>query len=89
MELCKIHDPLLPHGKDNDEEQISSTKNIRADTRFVLSQWETALLCNDVFHWLGASLEYDSNDTPTKSEANFHLQEFDNLFILQKFIDDQ
>ena len=29
----------------------------RADTRFAPSQWETALLCNDVSHWLGASLE--------------------------------
>ena len=29
----------------------------RADSRFALSQWETALLCNDVSHCLGASLE--------------------------------
>ena len=29
----------------------------RADSRFVPSQWEKALLCNDVSHWLGASLE--------------------------------
>ena len=29
----------------------------RADCRFVPSQWETALLCNDVSHWLGVSLE--------------------------------
>ena len=28
----------------------------RADSRFVPSQWETALLWNDVSHWLGASL---------------------------------
>ena len=28
----------------------------RADSRFVTSQWETALLCNDVSHWLGANL---------------------------------
>ena len=25
--------------------------------KFVPSQWETALLCNDVSHWLGPSLE--------------------------------
>ena len=25
--------------------------------RFAPSQWETALLCKDVSHWLGASLE--------------------------------
>ena len=30
---------------------------LRADSRFACSQWETALLCNDVSHWLGASLE--------------------------------
>ena len=30
---------------------------VRADSRFAPSQWETALLCNDVSHWLGASLE--------------------------------
>ena len=29
----------------------------RADFRFAFNQWETALLCNDVSHWLGASLE--------------------------------
>ena len=29
----------------------------RADSRFVPSQWETVLLCNDVSHWLCASLE--------------------------------
>ena len=30
---------------------------LRADSRFVPSQWETALLCNDIFQWLGASQE--------------------------------
>ena len=30
---------------------------IRVDSRFVPSQWETVLLCNDVSHWLGTSLE--------------------------------
>ena len=29
----------------------------KADFRFAPSQWETALFCNDVSHWLGASLE--------------------------------
>ena len=29
----------------------------RADSRSAPSQWETALLCNDVSHWLVASLE--------------------------------
>ena len=30
---------------------------IKADSRSAPSQWETALLCNDVSHWLCASLE--------------------------------
>ena len=30
---------------------------IRADSRFAPSQWEMLLLCNDVSHWLGTSLE--------------------------------
>ena len=29
----------------------------KADSKFAPSQWETALLCKDVSHWLGASLE--------------------------------
>ena len=29
----------------------------KADSRFAPSQWETALLCNNISHWLGASLE--------------------------------
>ena len=30
---------------------------IRADSRFMPSQWEMALLCNDISHWLGTNLE--------------------------------
>ena len=29
----------------------------RADSSFAPSQWGTALLCNDLSHWLGANLE--------------------------------
>ena len=29
----------------------------RADSRFAPCQWEMALLCNDISHWLGANLE--------------------------------
>ena len=32
-------------------------KDPRADSRFAHSQWEMALLCNDVPHWLGANLK--------------------------------
>ena len=31
---------------------------LTADSRLAPSQWETALLCNDVSHWLSASLEW-------------------------------
>ena len=52
----------------------------RADSRFAPSQWETALLCNDVSHWLGASiksvLKYISmypqtNSAPKESTSTF------------------
>ena len=36
---------------------LSSGSILRADSRFAPSQWETALLCNDVSYWLGANLE--------------------------------
>ena len=36
---------------------VWSQYNIRTYSRFAPSQWEMALLCNDVSHWLGASLE--------------------------------
>ena len=35
----------------------------RAGSRFAPSQWEAALLCNDVSHWLNASLESDLLNT--------------------------
>ena len=34
-----------------------SLDQCRADSRFVPSQWETALLCNDISHWLATNLE--------------------------------
>ena len=34
----------------------STSTHCRAYSRLTLSQWETALLCNDVSHWLGARL---------------------------------
>ena len=40
----------------------------RADSRFAPSQWEMALLCNDVSHWLGADLE-----SAMYTELNFSL----------------
>ena len=38
----------------------------RADPRFVPGQWETALLCNDISHWLGTSLESALHTHSTK-----------------------
>ena len=38
----------------------------RADSRFAPSQWETALICNDVSHWLGSSLESTMSNTLSK-----------------------
>ena len=36
----------------------NDTKHMhRTDSRFNPSQWEMALFCNDITHWLGASLE--------------------------------
>ena len=37
--------------------RLSSVDNIRDDSGFAPIQWETALLCIDVFHWLGVNLE--------------------------------
>ena len=34
------------------------------DFSFAPSQWEAALLCNDVSHWLGASLESALGNMP-------------------------
>ena len=36
---------------------LSFIWSLRADSRFVSSQWETALLRNDVSHWSGTSVE--------------------------------
>ena len=49
---------------------------LRADSRFAPSQWETALLCNDVSHWLVASPEstllfYWKNNTSVWHYAGF------------------
>ena len=41
--LCVAHLHLMAENRD--------------DSRFTSSQWETVLLCNNVSHWLGASLE--------------------------------
>ena len=41
----------------------------RSDSKFAPSQWDTVLLCNYVFHWLGASLE----SRKLSSVCNIHV----------------
>ena len=53
----------------SDKEGGSHHRDGRADFRFAPSQWETALLCNDVSHWLGASLESALDHRQAKSMA--------------------
>ena len=44
--------------------------NTRTDSRFPPSQWEAALLCNGVSHWLGTSLESALNTSQHKLVKN-------------------
>ena len=58
---------------------VLSTK-FRANSRFAPSQWETALLCNNITHWLGASLE---------SALKFHVSievSLDTLYVYTLYI---
>ena len=71
---------------------MSGIQDNRADSRFAASQWETALLCNDISHWLSASGEstlrqpppwpLDTNKLQRKvqTSTNFH-------FNADKFLD--
>ena len=51
------------------------SSNIRAASRFAPSQWETALLCNDISRWLGANLESALN--MSQIEIHFSYGTFD------------
>ena len=33
-------------------------QNTRDQSTYALSQWETSLQCNDVYHWLGANIDW-------------------------------
>ena len=46
----------------------------RDDSRFAPSQWETALLCNDVSHWLGTNLESPVDRMIIPVPLNFILE---------------
>ena len=69
----------------------------RADSRFAPSQWETALHCNNVSHWLGASLEsalflhpikllqvYISDNTVCWLDCSSHISVIFSLFLPPK-----
>ena len=45
------------HGSDIADDNPGNGHFLSAGSRFALSQWVTALLRNDVSHWLGTSLE--------------------------------
>ena len=49
---------------------------LRADSMFQPSQWETALLCNDVSHWLGANLWSTSSIYFNKTQKLSHCDKF-------------
>ena len=42
----------------------------RSESRFAPSQWETALLCNDVSHWLGQA--YNLGLRPASERISYH-----------------
>ena len=46
-----------PYSPAGDITHTCTHVHFKADSRLAPSQWETALLCNDVSHWLGTSLE--------------------------------
>ena len=57
--------------------KFSTMWAIRADSRLAPSQWQTELLCNDVSHWLDASLESALVMIYTDSaHMRFHPHEF-------------
>ena len=48
---------MAGHKHHDEWDPVRHLSIFRADSRFAPSQWETALLCNDVSHCLGAKLE--------------------------------
>ena len=57
----RYHRAAMMNGFQEMGNDFAKTRSIaiirKTDSRFASSQWETVLLCNDVSHWLGASLE--------------------------------
>ena len=65
----------------------------RADSKFAPSQWEMALLCNDISHWLGANLELalepQTKGTPLLRSWHFqsHFLEWKLWYFASNFIE--
>ena len=57
MCICMINKLIKLQSHHESAEICSHIRTHRVESRFASSQWETALLCNDVSYWLGASLE--------------------------------
>ena len=54
----RTFEPLIAVGLQGPQRQQNCCiRTSRTDSRFAPSQWEMALLCNDVSHWLDANLE--------------------------------
>ena len=53
LTLSRLSSPITVSIRQPDKR---SSVYYRAEFRFATSQWETALLCNDVSHWLGGNL---------------------------------
>ena len=45
-------------------EEVLHRQRLRDVSRYALSQWETSLHCNDVFHWLGTYMYLDRSLRP-------------------------
>ena len=57
----------------------------RAEFRFGRSQWGTALLCNDVSRWLGASLESALYILQRRRSSEFRVKAC-RLFVMGQFV---
>ena len=64
---------------------LELTPYIRADSRFASSKWETTILCNDISHLLGASLESALFNLILTSELNYLLRNMHTIRALLYF----
>ena len=72
---CAVCTNIVRSGQES--RPIKSGLDSSSDSRFAPSQWETALLCNDVAHWLDVSL-----NQPWDSDRVYSLQKYPLSYIL-------